>query len=100
MIHFHWLLAIYRRMLRHSVVRAMMQLHAQPTPDPLCHSSAIFSATHEKFVRDGTCCEVAYRGLAQIHPLLGELFDQYGQEVMSMYIVPRQVSISVYWNVD
>lgn len=78
----------------------MMALRAQATPNPLCYSFLIPSTTYENFLPDGVCCEVAHRGLAWIHPLSQGMFEQYGQEVMSLYIAPRQLSVSVYQNVD
>lgn len=78
----------------------MMVLHAKPTPNPLCHAFTIPGSTYESFVPDGVSCEVAHRGLAWVHPLSKGLFEQYGEEVMSVFIAPRQVSISVYANVD
>ncbi|EPY25871.1 HIRA-interacting protein 5 [Strigomonas culicis] len=87
-------------MLRRSLVRAFLSLHAQPTPNPLCHAFFIPGTTYEDFVPKGQSCEVAHRGLAWIHPLTAGLFEQYTQEVMSVYIAPRQVSITVYSNVD
>lgn len=87
-------------MLRRTVLRRMMQLHAQPTPNPLCHSFAIPSDNFENFVPNGQTCEVAHRGLAWVHPLSQGLFEQYPQEIMSIFIAPRQVSISVFTNVD
>ncbi|KAG5489233.1 hypothetical protein GH5_00097 [Leishmania sp. Ghana 2012 LV757] len=87
-------------MLRRTLCHRMMHLHAHPTPNPLCRSFAIPADNFESFVPEGQTCEVAHRGLAWIHPLSQGLFEQYPQEVMSVFIAPRQVSISVYTNVD
>ncbi|CAJ1035832.1 conserved hypothetical protein [Leishmania braziliensis MHOM/BR/75/M2904] len=87
-------------MLRRTLCRRMMQLHAQPTPNPLCHSFSIPADSFESFVPQGQSCEVAHRGLAWVHPLSQGLFEQYPQEVMCVFIAPRHVSISVYTNVD
>ncbi|KAG5463917.1 hypothetical protein LSCM1_00090 [Leishmania martiniquensis] len=87
-------------MLRRTLGRRMMQLHAQPTPNPLCRSFSIPADGFESFVPEGQSCEVAHRGLAWVHPLSQGLFEQYPQEVMSVFVAPRQVSISLYPNVD
>ncbi|KPA79955.1 hypothetical protein ABB37_05002 [Leptomonas pyrrhocoris] len=87
-------------MLRRTLHRCMMQLHVQPTPNPLCHAFAIPSDNFASFVPDKQTCEVAHRGLAWVHPLSQGLFEQYPQEIMSVFIAPRQVSISVFATVD
>lgn len=77
----------------------MMSLHSEPTPNPLCRSFSIPSETFDNFVPDGRSCEVAHRGLSWIHPLSAGIFEQYGEEVLSMFIAPRKASITVYTNV-
>ncbi|CAM72624.1 conserved hypothetical protein [Leishmania infantum JPCM5] len=96
----HGLRVFVSSMLRRTVCRRMMQLHAQRTPNPLCHSFTIPADSFESFVPQGQSCEVAHRGLAWVHPLSQGLFEQYPQELMSVFIAPRHVSISVYTNVD
>lgn len=78
----------------------MMYLHSESTPNPLCRSFQIPSSTFDNFVPEGQSCEVAHRGLSWIHPLSAGIFEQYGQEVMSMFIAPRKASITVYANVE
>lgn len=78
----------------------MLSLHSQSTPNPLCHAFQIPSDHYENFVPDGVSCEIAHRGLAWVHPLSRHLFDQYPQEVTSVFIAPRQVAITVLAKVD
>ncbi|ESS70041.1 Nu1 protein [Trypanosoma cruzi] len=87
-------------MFRRSMRLHMMQLHAAPTPNPLCLAFHIPSSTYDGFIPNGQTCEVAHRGLAWVHPLSNGIFEQYGQEVASVFIAPRHVSITVYPNVD
>lgn len=77
-----------------------MHLHAEATPNPLCFAFSIPSTNYENFVPGGQTCEVAHRGLAWVHPLSQGLFEQYPQEIMSIFLAPRKVSISVYASVD
>ncbi|RNF13430.1 Nu1 protein [Trypanosoma conorhini] len=87
-------------MLRRSMRRRMMHLHPSPTPNPLCLTFHIPSSTYESFIPNGQTCEVAHRGLGWVHPLSSGIFEQYGQEVASVFIAPRQVSITVYPTVE
>ncbi|CCW59973.1 unnamed protein product [Phytomonas sp. EM1] len=87
-------------MLRRNLARWMMQLHAQPTPNPLCFSYTIPSTTYENFTPDGITCEVPHQGLAWVHPLSQGLFEQYAREIISVFIAPRSVSITVHDKVD
>ncbi|KEG08946.1 hypothetical protein DQ04_06131020 [Trypanosoma grayi] len=87
-------------MLRRTPWWLMMQLHASPTPNPLCYTFRIPSATYDNFIPDGQTCEVAHRGLAWVHPLSNGLFEQYAEEVSSVFIAPRHVAITVYQHVE
>lgn len=77
-----------------------MYLHSESTPNPLCRCFTIPSTTFDSFVPEGQSCEVAHRGLSWIHPLSAGLFEQYGKEVMSAFISPRKIAITVYETVD
>ncbi|CCW67055.1 unnamed protein product [Phytomonas sp. Hart1] len=87
-------------MLKRNILRGMMQLHPKPTPNPLCFSYTIPSNTYENFVPNGVTCEVPHQGLAWVHPLSQGLFEQYSQEVVNVFIIPRSVSITVHDRVD
>eukprot|EP00796_Vickermania_ingenoplastis_P004944 gene4946-3547_t len=87
-------------MLRAARLLRLMHLHPESTPNPLCKAFEIPSDTFDNFVPVGQSCEVAHRGLSWIHPLSSGLFEQYPQEVMSMFISPRKAAITVYANVD
>lgn len=74
----------------------MMHLHSESTPNPLCRSFSIPSTAYDNFIPDGQSCEVTHRGLSRIHPLAAGLFDQYAQEVSSLFLAPRKASVTVY----
>lgn len=78
----------------------MMRLHSSPTPNPFCFTFHIPSSTFDDFVPKGQTCEVAHRGLGWVHPLSDGIFEQYGQEVASVFIAARHVSITVYRHVE
>lgn len=83
-------------MLRISKFFRMMFIHSESTPNPLCRAFPIPSETFDNFVPEGQCCEAAHRGLSWIHPLSAGLFEQYGKEIMSVFIAPRKASITLY----
>nr|CCC93681.1 unnamed protein product [Trypanosoma congolense IL3000] len=83
-------------MLQGTRLVSMMCLHAIPTPNPLCHTFHIPSATYENFIPDGQTCDVAHMGVAWVHPLSRGLFEQYPQEVASVFIAPRHTAITVH----
>ncbi|KAH9582274.1 NIF system FeS cluster assembly [Trypanosoma melophagium] len=78
----------------------MLQLHSTPTPNPFCFTFHIPSQTYENFIPDGQTCEVSHRGLAWVHPLSNGMFEQYGSEIVSVFIAPRSLSITVYQHIE
>lgn len=78
----------------------MMFIHSLTTPNPLCRSFPIPSETFDSFVPEGQSCDVAHRGLSWIHPLSAGLFEQYGKEIMSVFIAPRKASITLYDGIE
>lgn len=87
-------------MLRGTRLMLMMQLHSLPTPNPSCYTFHIPSSTYDNFIPDGQTCDVAHMGLAWVHPLSQGIFEQYPQEVASVFIAPRHTSITVHPHVD
>lgn len=78
----------------------MMQLHSSSTPNPFCFTFHIPSVTYDNFIPNGQTCDVAHRGLGWVHPLSNGIFEQYAEEVASIFIAPRHVSITIYQHVE
>lgn len=84
-------------MLRRSWIRWFATVACGSTPNP---DSFKFVSGNDDFLPSDMTCVIPYKTLANIHPLSEVLFDQYENEIRSVFLAQKYITITKWSDVD